>query len=316
MNRFILSSLLFVSGVLISSLILNHFSSVGPPSDYMAAIIDKHTRATSISKPKLILAGGSNVAFGINSERIEQEFSVPVVNMALHGGLGLSFILEELKFTVHKGDIVLLSPEYFLSHDGKYKLKKNASSYFNAANQFYKTKPINLFEDFQFYLENTQRNFIQVIGGIFGRNEKSKQKIRSETSQIYSRTAFNLHGDVIAHLGKKNHIKLTDKHLFNYWYWDGINSINELGTFAKTQGVTVYYLFPNYPISEYSRNEKVIAQLHSDLERNLKIELLNKPIDFVYPDSLFFDTIYHLNGIGREKRTDKLIELLKAENLF
>jgi hypothetical protein len=48
-----------------------------------------------------------------------------------------------------------------------------------------------------------------------------------------------------------------------------------------------------------------------DLSNNLKIEILNKPSDFVLPDSLFFDTVYHLNKKGREIRTKKLIEIIK-----
>ena len=48
-----------------------------------------------------------------------------------------------------------------------------------------------------------------------------------------------------------------------------------------------------------------------DLSNNLKIEILNRVSDFVFPDSLFFDTVYHLNKKGREIRTKKLIEIIK-----
>ena len=63
----------------------------------MAAIIDKHAHADSIKAGKIILAGGSNLAFGIDSKQLEETLGMPVVNLGLHAGLGLHFILEELK---------------------------------------------------------------------------------------------------------------------------------------------------------------------------------------------------------------------------
>lgn len=38
------------------------------------------------SSPKVILVGGSNVAFGLDSEIIQHQLEVPVVNMGLHVG--------------------------------------------------------------------------------------------------------------------------------------------------------------------------------------------------------------------------------------
>lgn len=66
-------------------------------NDYMEAIIDKHRRVREIKRPKIILCGGLNLAFGINSQEIQNEFAVPVVNLGLHAGLGLQFTLNELK---------------------------------------------------------------------------------------------------------------------------------------------------------------------------------------------------------------------------
>lgn len=60
--------------------------------DYMVALVDKYNYAKEIAAPKVILYGGSSVAFGIDSERIEQKLGMPVVNMGLHAGWGRHFL--------------------------------------------------------------------------------------------------------------------------------------------------------------------------------------------------------------------------------
>ena len=91
MKKFIIKSLLFFGIICLTIILINVLiGNTKDPSNYMSAIIDKHERINKIKTPKIILAGGSNVAFGINSEEIEEAFSVPVVNMGLDAGLGLA----------------------------------------------------------------------------------------------------------------------------------------------------------------------------------------------------------------------------------
>ena len=72
---------------------------------YTAALLDKVERLNSIEQPKLVLLGNSNLAFGMNSEKIEDALGMPVVNMGLHGGLGNAFHEEMGKMNVTEGDI-------------------------------------------------------------------------------------------------------------------------------------------------------------------------------------------------------------------
>ncbi len=78
-------------------------------NNYMAALIDKNERLCSIDEPKIVLVGNSNLAFGINSAMIEEAFSMPVVNMGMHGGIGNPFNEQAAVQNVHEGDIVILS---------------------------------------------------------------------------------------------------------------------------------------------------------------------------------------------------------------
>ena len=80
-------------------------------SDYLDGIIDKHRLADKTSSPRIVLEGGSNLAFGIDSRKIEDSTGLPVINMGLHAGLGLDFIVNEIKYIVKPSGIVILSIE-------------------------------------------------------------------------------------------------------------------------------------------------------------------------------------------------------------
>ena len=51
--------------------------------------------------------------------------------------------------------------------------------------------------------------------------------------------------------------------------------------------------------------------LEKDLRANLTVEILGNPTSFMYPSNYFYDTLYHLNKIGRKKRTEDLASLIK-----
>lgn len=303
MKNFLISISVFI--IIITSVYFLVSKIVEPKksvsNDYLAAIIDKHNRLSQINRPKIIFAGGSNLAFGLNSEEIQKEFSVPVVNLGLNASLGLDFILSELEHTIKSNDVVFLSIEYFLTSLGNYEFKINAKKQYNEASEYF---DIDLRDALLIHLDKTRLN-IQTYN-----NAKSEINRKKEV-QIYSRNSFNKYGDAIVHLDMTPPIKLVDRSVILYEYWEGINRLNEFYNYAKSKNVAVYFIYPNYPTSEYVKNKLAISKLSVDLEINLQMEILNTPTDFVYPDSLFFDTIYHLNKKGREMRTNKLIELIK-----
>jgi hypothetical protein len=312
MKKFILSFILFFIFFLILIIVLGrNYHLSAEKSDYMAAIIDKHALLERTSPPRLILAGGSNLAFGIDSKRIEDSIGLPVINLGLHGGLGLDFIINEIKLSAKSKDIVIISIEYYLPIDGVYTLKKNAASFLFFANRFYKH---NYCIDLKsFFFEEMQINIHNNITYLFKKDIKVKTNF--DTSSIYARSSFNLHGDVVRHLNKPLPGKLTDKRNFTYTKWDGVKSLNEFSEYAKSNNIKVYFVFPNYPESEYILNKEVFIKYASDLKQELEIPILNNPDDFVFADSLFFDTVYHLNKKGREKRTNLLIKVLLANNI-
>lgn len=104
MWKFILKLILFLG---ITAGFLLHLSPqyLG---NYQASLIDKVQRLESIHEAKIVLIGDSNLAFGIDSEKIEEAFGMPFVNMGLHGGLGNAFHEEMARLNIAEGDIYII----------------------------------------------------------------------------------------------------------------------------------------------------------------------------------------------------------------
>ena len=65
------------------------------PNSYFAAAIDKERLLAVTRAPRLLLVGGSNLAFGIDSEQIETITGLAVLNLGLHANVGLRLMLRQ-----------------------------------------------------------------------------------------------------------------------------------------------------------------------------------------------------------------------------
>src|SRR5262249_26263606 len=81
-------------------------------NDYMGASRIKQALLKAPGVNRIILIGGSNLAFGIDSEGLEACTGRPVVNMGLQAALGLDYMFEEAAAGTRPGDVALIVPEY------------------------------------------------------------------------------------------------------------------------------------------------------------------------------------------------------------
>ena len=72
---------------------------------------EKYDALYSAEGEKIVLIGGSSVAFGYNSETLSELFDRPVINFGLYAELGTKLMLDLAEDAIHEGDIVLLAPE-------------------------------------------------------------------------------------------------------------------------------------------------------------------------------------------------------------
>lgn len=78
----------------------------GYPSWLRTMYHQKSALAKDIDEPKVIIAGGSGAHYTINSEVLEAELGMPVMNLGSNGGVGLNVLLPSVVDEVKPGDIM------------------------------------------------------------------------------------------------------------------------------------------------------------------------------------------------------------------
>jgi hypothetical protein len=290
------------------------------PQNMLAAMIDKHA-AVAASPARLLIVGGSSAAFGVDSERISRELSVPVVNLGLHAGLGLDFMLQEVAAVATRDDLVILCPEAMLSREGEYKLKRLAQSLYPASGAYF-TRDLNLdaaisIERFKDRLELFRQIWLQPSTGngatkqsIAGRDARPQMSENALHAWTYTRSAFTPFGDHVAHTDEQNRRPLSRELLAAYRRWDGIAAMNEF-----SMGFCGDVFFYHAPLLEDSVAEDLSfpAMYQASLDRDLRIRQLNTFSDSLFPLDSFFDSCLHLNGAARQEHTRRLIAAIRQE---
>jgi len=304
MKQFIGKVVLFCLFLLIFILFGISRITVGWQGDYMFALIDKFNNLKTENRPKIILIGGSNLAFGMDSETISEYYDMPVINLGLHAGIGLRFLLEGIKPYIKKNDLVIIIPEYGHFYDLYLGLGSTLIQIlFNVYPEGFRyvtfQQFLMIFSELPRYsIDNMRSAYIE--GHTFRKHEH----------RIYARNSFNRYGDVTAHWAELSYT--------NYQYRDlKVRSINkkmlkELEQYVlyyQSQGVEVVILPPAIIniMAESMKGE--IQQVTETLAQNPnRAYQYFHPEQYSLPDSLGYDTRYHFLKPGIDIRVRYLIE--------
>jgi len=275
-------------------------------------IVKKTTYANTIHERKLLVVAGSNALFGISSKMVENELNIPSVNMAVHAGLGLDYILGQSKKVINPGDIVILALEYeHYDYDGS--PSSTLIDYVVSCDFSYATqKPINETGKFIFGMdvsrlrEGLNNKFI-LHGGVprYG----------------YQSNTLNINGDETYHkiensksikfLSKLDATKpLTKGIKDNTKAWSVLDNFIE---WCNQNNVTLLVTYPSilYNDAYFSNNAIESINKIETFWISRGVRIVGKYDDFIYKPEYFYDTIYHLNNAGMEKRTSTLINYLR-----
>lgn len=66
----------------------------------------------STKAPRIIIIGGSNAAFGIDSKMLIDSIHMNVVNFGLHAGIGIRYVMNDYLNYLKNGDVVVMQVEY------------------------------------------------------------------------------------------------------------------------------------------------------------------------------------------------------------
>jgi hypothetical protein len=276
---------------------------------YYSAIIDKHKRLQNIKPPRIIFVGGSNLAFGLDSELIEKAIKMNAVNMGIKADVGLRYNLSEIEPYIKQGDVIVIIPEYeeffgdcfeggealaivFFNFPEGRKYLKSSKQYFAVLRSYPRALRINLFNL------------------LMGR--------RFHLPFDYCRKAFNVYGDSVGHLNKgpqpSGNIQYSE--LKGDMNKDVIPALNSFKVYAEKNGAKLFFIYPCLMDIQYERNEEKINLLNNTLKKKMDISMLSTPSEYVFPKPYFYDTVYHFTGEGRRIRTLKIIaDLEKALHL-
>lgn len=300
MKRFILkiSALALLIFLMFAVLILK----ISPQytHEYNASFIDKMNRLESINEPKIVLVSNSNLAFGIESELIEKEIGMPVVNLGLHGGLGNAFHERMPLFNLNEGDIVVIC---HLTYDDDGTISDPELALITVENYFHFWR-IFRFKDIPRilctlpkYLEKCLVRFVFHL-----------DKERGET--CYKRSAFNEYGDNIfprnIEAGESKPALLHPR--VNA---DCMNRINALYRKCKEQNASVVIAgmpilsgIPGFSMQEYE-------DFQNELKSYAECPVISDFTDYVFDKSYFYAANLHMTNEGARLRTEQLIADLK-----
>jgi len=303
-NQFILKA--FTIGLFSLLLTTSIFMSIKPDSeDYYHVSLEKTRLLQDTPSPKIIVFGGSNVAFGIDSAMIEYQFGKPVINDGLHALLGI-IPLNEIREYIHPGDIIIISMEsHNFTETGLY-------GWSSALAQWIETSPDRIrhlhnpiFQMPTIYTIMLQRKVNRQIN--FYLYNDSLAEIRG----VYLSAGFNEYGDFVGHLDDKAAFEIpADKYPIDASP-AAYEELEDFNQYALSKGARVFYEAPALRQTNCDlTGMDAIRKFYVSLMENTTIPLLTEMDQLCLPDGYFYNTVYHLNATGRKIRTERLIENL------
>lgn len=279
---------------------------------YYAALVDKIALLENSASPRLIFVGGSNVAFGVDSQTVQEQSGYHVVNMGLNGNLGIRFMLSVVKPTLRTGDVVVIMPEY----QQFFNAKENVGPAFvqaliaNPVLLQYVSSPIEI----GYMAELFPYIYTQAIKSIWQDITQRDCLFCVNDEQIYFRSAFNAYGDIISHedvhpTREIAHINLRyNKNNPNISHT--ISIINKFAKDTETLEIKIFIIYPATPSPINDSTISMLNYLDARLKKELKIPVLGNLSDAWYSTALFFDTYYHLTPQGRFVNTNRIVDYL------
>lgn len=307
--------IVFVGMIALFLLVPPHHGQDG----YMAAINDKHRLLASVTGQKIVLVGGSNLTFGSDSSALKKQTGLPVVNMGLHAGVGLRFMLDDIKPDLRKNDIVVIVPEYEqfngFSEGRAQQCIQLLEVYPKAMGTIFDYRRAEMLtKEGPALLKKKALWYKSLLAGCVRNPKRAREYAYLRMQELkpqrpYARSSYNENGDVVAHLRlqspgiARQDIAVSEKPDAN-----SVVILNEFYSFAQNKGIKAFLCFPCIPRSRFESRKKTIDMLYANLKKRLDIPIISKPDQFVLPDLCFFDTCYHLTKNGIDSRMPVLAQ--------
>jgi len=285
-----------------------------PNAVFTQTIVDAklNTAKKTGREARVTFIGGSNVLFGIDSRQFSEETGRPSINFGCAAGMGPELILNLVKPSLRKDDVVVLCWEY-----GQYAFTRSGRVNLTYLNLLFgpQQKLLNDLpggDRFKLSLSLPASHVRQAIATSFNPyinaavyrcpwTIDSGGNIRSNKRQII--TNAELKRQPLGSL-------LTETVITK----DVNEILSEFVRYCRKKEVKVLASWPNtFAHPDYFDNPTVKANfgLITNYWKSLQVPVVGKPSDAMLAAEFFHDTNYHLNSKGVAVRTSTLIKNLK-----
>lgn len=303
----------FVSIVSIAVLLPPQFSET-----FVGALNEKYDYLHSVEGEKIVVVGGSSVAFGLDSQKLSRYTGMPVVNFGLYAALGTKLMLDLSDSAIGEGDIVVLAPELD---------PETLSLYFNSD-----TTLKALDDDLSMFFDVDVDNWFSMLSAMWGFSFEKWQRYTgrvensSTDSGIYLSKYINKYGDYESETRTGNIMPMyfdpntkIDLSLDNFSLnLDAfIEYLNDYIATCKSKGAKVYFSW--CPMNELAIEEGDSSMRDAFLgylEEEIDCDFISSVDDYIMDAGYFYDTNFHLNNDGATARTIHLAkDIIAAEGM-
>lgn len=275
---------------------------------FMGELKSKYERLKETSGKRIVLVGGSGVAFDCDSALMDDFFpSYEIVNFGMYAGLGTKAVMDLSENYIHEGDIVILSPE---------QSEQTFSDYFNgeymwqaADGAFGMLRDLKS-ENFEAMLGNFPRFALEKLNYVM-------KGQKPQTDSIYQKKSFNTYGDIELDTCRENilpngydvnqKVRFTED-VVQPEFMDYMNDWAK--RLEKKEAVVWYRYCPVNKLSVEDMDD--LAAYDVFLRQKLDFPVIGNPENSLMEAEWFFDTNFHLNQPGKEVNTVQLIRDMKA----
>ncbi len=294
---------------------------------YLASIIDKHNALEKAHSPKIVFVGGSNLALGLDSAALSKATGEDVVNMGVSRLFGLRYCLEEVKDFIHPDDTIVVVPEY----ENFYGEMNGSSHLMNVPLMMpqaipwvwraYATSPkrigdlgSDLVGVLTFKWSWWRKHSLEYLKHP-NCPLSAKNLFNPAEPDNFTRENFTASGDFVGHLNAK------PPALKYFKFCDGLSAnldpspagvLNSFASFARTHGARVVLMPPPLPRQVYREHKKEVESVYQFCLQNLDFPVIAAPERYLFASKDFYNSLYHLNGAGRERRTDLVLQDLES----
>ncbi len=322
--RFFLTFLIALTGCFVAWLCLIR-GEVGNATLTSQWIYDTYSKkekiAQAIPGKKIVIAAGSNALFGVNSQMLGEAFGLPVVNDAVNAGIELPCVLYMAKRVIGEGDIVIMPLEHSMyAYDGKpgvqmidflFSREPGCFRTLHPAEQFYVLWHVTIGRIIDGYLNKGGEPVKEGVYGAhhideYGDQTHTEVKYRSEAMYQYLLQSYN----ITPPFPYGKHFSQSApgwSYLKDFIQWCAERHAKVIFMPATQM---VHHSFYDVPVERW-----FFTNIAEEV-RSRGWNYVGKPYDYIYPESLYFNTDSHLIDRGRTLRTRQMIKDLQESGLM